>query len=85
MKTILSWLCFAADILTPRFITEDVAMERVGPGDGWDSFDIACSMADVQPGERFDGVAEVDSFTWLGFGTTYRIGNFRPWSTICRS
>lgn len=79
LKTIFDCLRFAADILIPRFITEDVAMERVAPGEGWDKFEIACSMADVQPGERFDGIAEVDSFTWLGFGMTYRVGNFRHW------
>lgn len=78
-KSILSGLRFAAEILIPRFITEDVAMQKVAPGEGWDKFEIVCSMSDVQPGESFYGVAEVDSFTWLGFGMTYRIGNFRPW------
>lgn len=72
-------LLFALDILVPRFITEDVAMERVAPGSDFDCFDIACSMADVRPGEIFDCVATVDSFTWLGLGLTYRIGNFRSW------
>lgn len=79
LKTIASWLRFAADILIPRFITEDVALMRVGPGSGWDDFEIACSMIDVQPGERFDGVASVDAFQWLGFGFAYRIGDFRVW------
>lgn len=77
--TIKGLLLFAWDFLVPRFITEDVALRRVGPGSDWDNFEIACSIADVQPGERFDGVAEVDSFTWLGFGMTYRVGNFRTW------
>lgn len=76
IKTII---LFALDILLPRFITEDVAMEQIAPGSGWDSFDIACSMSDVRPDEVFDGVATVDSFTWLGIGITYRIGNFRRW------
>lgn len=70
---------FAWDVLIPRFITEDVAIERVGGGNTWDAFAIVCSMADVQPGERFDGIATVDSFQFLGMGITYRIGNFRPW------
>lgn len=30
-----------------------------------------------EPGEYFDGIAEVDCFTWLGIGFAYRIGNFR--------
>lgn len=79
LKTICDWLLFAADLLIPRFITEDVALQRVSPGDDWDDFEIVCSMADVQPGEVFGGIAEADSFTWLGMGVTYRIGNFRPW------
>jgi len=32
----------------------------------------------------FDGIAEVDYFTWLGFGITYRIGNFRNWEGVER-
>lgn len=80
LKTIFEWLRFAADILIPRFITEDVAMMKVAPGEGWDKFEIICSMADVEAGEVFDGVATVDAFTFLGFGMTYRIGNYRAWS-----
>ena len=70
---------FAWDYLIPRFITEDVAVSMVGGGENWDAFEIVCSMSDVQPGEVFDGVAEVDAFQWLGFGVTYRIGSFRKW------
>lgn len=70
---------FAWDVLVPRFITEDVAIERVGDGSSWDDFMIVCSLADVDPGERFDGIATVEAFQFLGIGVTYRIGNFRPW------
>ena len=45
----------------------------------WDAFEIVCSMEDVEPGERFDGIAEVDAFMWFGIGVTYRVGNFRKW------
>ena len=70
---------FAWDYLIPRFITEDVAVAMVGSGDNWDAFEIVCSMEDVEPGERFDGIAEVDAFMWFGIGVTYRIGSFRKW------
>lgn len=77
----IRFLWFLFDFLVPRFITEDVAVSR-SPGEdsgNWECWVIECAMSDVQPGERFDGIAEVDAFTWLGFGITYRIGNFRPW------
>ncbi len=63
---------FAWDYLIPRFITEDVAVAMVGS-------EIVCSMEDVEPGERFDGIADVDAFMWFGIGVTYRVGNFRKW------
>lgn len=68
---------FAWDVLVPRFITEDVALS--GSGTEWEDYEIVCCIADVQPGERFDAVATVDSFQFLGIGITYRIGNFRLW------
>jgi len=71
-------LLFALDIAIPRFITEDVALERIDPGIAWESFDIACSLSDVQPGEVFDAIATVDAFQFLGFGITYRVGKARP-------
>lgn len=79
MKTILDWLRFAADIIVPRFITEEVALAHVGPGRDWDDYHLVCSLSAVRPGERFDGVATVDSFTWLGMGLTYRVRDFRLW------
>lgn len=74
-------LRFLIDILVPRFITEDVALSFSGHGAAtdWGNYAIVCSMADVGPDEWFDGVATVDSFQFLGFGVTYRIGNFRRW------
>jgi len=75
---------FIWDFLIPRFITEDVAVRIEGTGMGWSSVEIVCCMDDVQPWEKFDGIAEVDAFQWLGFGITYRVGNFRPWGTAPR-
>ena len=73
------FLAFAFDVLVPRFLTEDVALVRIGLGAQVDDWEVACSMRDVQPNERFDAVGTVDSFAWLGGGITYRMGNVRPW------
>ena len=74
------FLRLAADVLIPRFLTEDVALEFMG-GDrkNIDSYRIICAMSDIQPGEEYDAVAAVDSFGWLGLGVTYRVGECRPW------
>lgn len=71
---------FLWEICIPRFVTEDVALRYVNDGQpaDWPSYEIACCMADLEPTEIFDGMATVDSFVFLGFGITYRIGNFRP-------
>ena len=78
----LRFLRRAADVLIPRFLTEDVALRFVG-GDRTDlgSYEIVCCMNDVQPGEAFDAVATVDSFGWLNIGITARVRNVRPWPT----
>lgn len=78
----LRFLRIAAGLLVPRFLTEDVALRFVG-GDrtGLGTYEIVCCMNDVLPGEAFDAVATVDSFSWLGFGVTYRVGECRPWPT----
>lgn len=70
------------EIVIPRFTTEDVALQRTQPGNSWECFDIVCAMDDVQEYERFDGIATVDSFVFLGIGFTYKIANFRPWSDL---
>ncbi len=76
----LRFLRRAADILVPRFLTEDVALRFVG-GDrtGLGTYEIVCCMNDVLPGEAFDAVATVDSFSWLNIGITARVRNVRPW------
>jgi len=80
---VITTLLFALDFIVPRFITEDVALRYVGNPvmssfSEWGDYEIACSMDDVQPGEEFDGIGSVDAFQFLGFGLTYRVGNFRP-------
>lgn len=74
-----AFLLFAWDLIIPRFITEDVALNHIsGPKDEIASYEIACSLCDVFPGEAFDAVATVDAFQFLGFGITYRVGEARP-------
>lgn len=74
-----SVLLFLWDFIIPRFVTEDVALDKFAPGEGWDKFEIVCPLRDALPGEEFDAIATVDAFQFLGFGITYRIGNMRPW------
>lgn len=79
----ITTLLFALDFIVPRFITEDVALRYVGDPvapnmSEWGDYEIACSLADVQPGEEFDGIGSVDAFQFIGFGLVYRVGNFRP-------
>lgn len=78
---------FVWDFIIPRFITEDVALRYVpgcDPAD-WGAYEIVCSLSDVEPGEVFDAVATVDAFSFLFFGITYRIGNFRAWPGVLRN
>lgn len=75
---------FVWNYLIPHFETEDVALRYVGDDitvdrHEWSSYEVVCPMSCVWIGEEFDGIAEAESFTWLGIGITYRIGNFRPW------
>ena len=79
---ISQFIRIAAGLLVPRFLTEDVALEFIGADrNDIDSYRIICAMSDIQPGEEYDAVAAVDSFGWLGFGVTYRVGECRPWPT----
>ena len=82
IEKIKSAALFAWDVLIPRFITEDVAIRRIGMGSGWSDFEIVCAMSDVEFWETFDGIATVDSFQIFGVGFSYRIGNFREWGDV---
>lgn len=65
------------DIIIPRLLTEDVALTEVG-----DHYEIACSMADVRPSERFDAVATMRTFNLFGMALSpTMVGEPRPWPT----
>lgn len=64
------------DIIVPRFITEDVALEFNG-----DHYIIVCCMDDVWPGESFDAIGTMQTFNFFGFGLFPKhIGEVRPWA-----
>ena len=69
------------DIMIPRFITEDVAVERRVCDDCCEEhYEIACSMLDIEPGERFDGIATMRGFNLFGMLLFPRqVGVVRPW------
>lgn len=72
MREILKHLL---DLLMPSFITEDVALELLEDG-----YHPVCSMDDVRPGEQFDGIVAMRSFTWMGMAFAPKvIGEVRPW------
>lgn len=65
------------DTLFPRFITREFAMKQVGYSS---LHEIVCRLDGVQPGDRFDGIATISSFTMFGLGFFPRqIGPVRPW------
>lgn len=64
------------DIIVPRFITEDVALEFDG-----DHYMVVCCMADVRPGERFDGIGTMRTFNLFGVAIFPKhVGEVRPWA-----
>lgn len=65
------------DLLVPRFITEDVVYFN-GDDEGGEYYEFQFPLALVMPGERFDGIALVRSFTWLGFAFFTKIIEQRP-------
>jgi hypothetical protein len=66
------------DIVIPRFVTEDVAVKQVGRSS---MHEIVCSMKDIRPRERFDGIATYRMFNLFGFGFFQKqIGEVRPWA-----
>jgi len=71
----IKFLYAIIDLLIPRFITEDVALEEI---DG--VLEIVCSMAAISEGEVFDGVVSIRSFTWLGLCVfPKQVGEVREW------
>lgn len=69
------------DIIIPRFLTEDVAVELLECAHCDEQHVLpVCAMYDVALGETFDGVATMRSFNLFGFGLFPRIiGEPRPW------
>lgn len=68
------------DILIPRFITEDAAaeLERCEHCDGPHYFPV-CALADVKPGEVFDGIITIRGFNLFGWVLFSRlVGDPRP-------
>ena len=64
------------DLLIPRFITEDVALNEI---DG--ILEIVCVMSDVSEGELFDGVVSVKSLVWFNKGFfPSQVGEVREWT-----
>ncbi|XEI31176.1 hypothetical protein NMD14_10120 [Aeromonas veronii] len=75
MLKIKALAIFIIDLLTPRYITEDVALELRDDG-----YYPVCSMDDIEEGERFDGVVAMRSFTWFGVAWPSKlVGEVRPW------
>ena len=74
MKTLFNLLL----MLIPRFTTDEVALIDTG-----DSYDIVCSMDDIEEGEVYDAVAKINIFTWFGraWPVTGEEVSVRPWST----
>lgn len=72
------------DVLTPRIVTEDVALEEYSDYFNCmgidEQYGIVCSMRDIKPGERFDGIATMRVFNLFGMGLfPKQIGDVRPW------
>lgn len=69
------------DILIPRFVTEDVAVEI----DYCDHCDHphpfpVCAMVDIEPDDAFDGIATMKCFNLFGFALWPEVvGAVRPW------
>ncbi|MBB3017642.1 hypothetical protein FHR70_000682 [Microvirga lupini] len=73
----MSKLLRLLDIIVPRFISEDTAVRRVGKSS---MYEPVCSMKDIDPGERFDGIATYVMFNLFGQGLFPRqVGSIRPW------
>jgi hypothetical protein len=65
------------DLVVPHFTTRQMAMRRVGRSSLHES---VCLMDDVRPGDKFDGVASISCFVFLGSGWFPRqVGAIRPW------
>lgn len=74
-------LPFLLDLLLPRFITEDAAAQITYCDQCANPHPMpVCSMADVRPGEVFDGIITMRSFNLFGFAIFARfdMDSLRP-------
>lgn len=64
-------------LLIPRWETDTVVLQVRG-----DELHIVCSYEDIYPGEMFDGMCELKTFTWLNlsfpFGEPINVRSFEP-------
>ncbi|CZZ85229.1 Uncharacterised protein [Enterobacter hormaechei] len=64
-------------LLIPRWETDTVVLQVRG-----DELHIVCSYEDIDPGEMFDGMCELKTFTWLNlsfpFGKPINVRSFEP-------
>lgn len=69
------------DIIVPRFVTEDAAVISTYCGNCADEhLQPVCSMADIEPGEVYDGIITMRSFNFFGRGLwAKQVGPIRPW------
>lgn len=64
-------------LLIPRWEKDTVVLQARG-----DELHIVCSYEDIAPGEMFDAMCELKTFTWLNwsfpFGETISVRSFEP-------
>ncbi|ARZ77218.1 hypothetical protein EYC94_18020 [Enterobacter hormaechei] len=64
-------------LLIPRFETDTVVLQARG-----DELHIVCSYENIGPGEMFDGMCELKTFTWLNWsfpsGEPFNVRSFEP-------
>ena len=64
-------------LLIPHWETDTVVLQARG-----DVLHIVCSYEDIDPGEMFDGMRELKTFTWLNWsfpsGEPINVRSFEP-------
>ena len=69
------------DILIPRFMTENAAVDNTYCDHCDNPHLVAiCCMDDVEPGEEFEGIVTMSFFNLFGFALfPKQVGDVRPW------
>lgn len=64
-------------ILLPRWEIDTVVLQEKG-----NKLHIVCSYEDIEPGEIFDGMCELKTFTWLNWSfplsEAFNVRSFEP-------